>query len=172
MGTVRRVLEIGAGTGSNALWLATQGCVVTALDLAPLAVERARARAEVAGLAISLLERDFLADGAPDTGFDLVFDRGCFHVFDSADEQARFAANVAAALAPGGCWLSLIGSTEGAPRSGGPPRRSARDIATAVEPVLSIASLSLVSFDEENPVAAWSLLARRRDVPAQPSSRR
>ena len=42
-------------------------------------------------------------------------------------------ASVARVLAPGGLWLSLSGSTEGAPRDTGPPRRSARDIANAVE---------------------------------------
>ena len=40
-GSVGRALEIGCGTGTNALWLAAQGFDVHAIDVAPLAIERA-----------------------------------------------------------------------------------------------------------------------------------
>ena len=63
---------------------------------------------------------DFLAAPLPDGPFDFVFDRGCFHVFDEPEERARFAAHVVPALASGGLWLSLIGSTEGPARELGP----------------------------------------------------
>ena len=39
-----RALELGCGTGASAVWLAQQGFDVTALDLSPLAIERARQR--------------------------------------------------------------------------------------------------------------------------------
>jgi len=38
-----RTLEIGAGTGTNALWLAKRGFEVLGIDVAALAVERATA---------------------------------------------------------------------------------------------------------------------------------
>ncbi|HVV88383.1 MAG TPA: class I SAM-dependent methyltransferase [Kofleriaceae bacterium] len=172
-------LEVGAGTGTNALWLAQQGFDVLGIDLAPLAVERARAKAKAAQAAASAVRcrfeaHDFLAD-PPAGSFAFVFDRGCFHVFDEPEERARFAARVAERLAPGGVWLSLIGSTEGPPRDYGPPRRSARDVIDAVEPALAIDELAAVSFGAMGPAAitatAWRCVARRRDVPAQPSSR-
>ena len=103
-----------------------------------------------------------------------MFDRGCFHVFDAARTRARFAASVARVLSPGGLWLSLVGSTEGAPRDTGPPRRSVRDIASAVEPALEIVQLRSIHFDTEvdMPPAAWLCLSRARaPVPAQPSTR-
>ena len=114
---------------------------------------------------------DFLKDPL-EGAFDFVFDRGCFHVFDAPDVRARFAALVAGVLMPGGLWLSLIGSTEGAARDTGPPRRSARDIASAVEPVLEIVELRSIHFDLdlEVPPAAWLCLSRMRTVPAQPST--
>ena len=62
-------------------------------------------------------------------------------ILDEPDERQGFAANVAAVLAPGGLWLSMIGSTEGPPREFGPPRRSAREVAPAIEPVLEIVEL-------------------------------
>ena len=37
-----RALELGCGTGTNSVWLAQQGFEVTGVDLAPLAVKRAK----------------------------------------------------------------------------------------------------------------------------------
>lgn len=168
-----RALEIGCGTGTNALWLARRGFDVVAVDVAPLAVEAARRKAP-AGARCEFAVLDFLATDPPRAPFDLVFDRGCFHVFDDAATRATFASRVAALLAPAGQWLSLIGSTEGPPRDSGPPRRSARDVTTAIEPALELVELRAFFFDAhlETPAAAWCARSRRRDVPAQPSTRR
>jgi hypothetical protein len=62
-------------------------------------------------------------------------------VFDEPEARARFAAQIAAILAPGGLWLSLIGSTEGPAQEVGPPRRSAREVILAIEPALEIQEL-------------------------------
>lgn len=166
-----RALEIGCGTGTNALWLAQRGWTVVATDVAPLAIEAARKKVSK-GARVELVVLDFLAQDPPTAPYDLVFDRGCFHCFEEAD-RARFAARVAALLAPRGQWLSLIGSTEGPPRDTGPPRRSARDVMNAIEPALELVELQTFFFDTNLPhrSAGWAVRARRRDVPAQPSSR-
>jgi SAM-dependent methyltransferase len=173
-----RTLEIGCGTGTNALWLADQGFDVLGIDLASVAIEQARAKAAKsgAGARCRFDTGDFLAK-APEGPFAFVFDRGCWHCFDDAAEQAAFAERVASCLAPDGLWLSLIGSTEGGPREFGPPRRSARDIALAIEPHLAIEELAGMRFTIAAPQAAltqpaaWRCVARRRSVPAQPSTR-
>lgn len=165
-----RVLEIGCGTGTNAVWLATKGFEVVALDLSPRAVAQARARAAEAGVAVDFREVDFLNERLAAGPFDLVFDRGCFHVFDAPEDQARFAVRVAGLLAPGGRWLSLVGSTEGAPRETGPPRRSARDLAAAIEPHLEIQELRGVTDSPGTGVRMWSCLSGLRAGPAQPST--
>jgi hypothetical protein len=145
----RRVRHIGSrsahpdardrrGYGDDSLWLAERGFDVLGIDIAPLAVERANAKLNGRDLGCSFATLDFLA-ASPDGGpFRFIFDRGCFHVFDEPEERARFSARVAAALAPGGLWLSLVGSTEGPPREVGSPRRSAREVILAVEPALEI----------------------------------
>ncbi|HVT47059.1 MAG TPA: class I SAM-dependent methyltransferase [Vicinamibacterales bacterium] len=168
-----RALEIGAGRGTNARWLAEQGFDVLGVDIAPLAVEQARARTTGAIAARCRFEvHDVLAD-PPAGPFAFVFDRGCFHVFDDAADRARFAANVARVLAPGGLWLSLLGSTEGPARDEGPPRRTAHDVIEAIEPVLAIQELTAMSFDGTSPpAAAWRCVARKRTIPAQPSTGR
>jgi SAM-dependent methyltransferase len=64
------------------------------------------------------------------------------------------------------------GSTEGPPRDHGPPRRSARDIVTVVEPALAIHELRAVEFRVglADGATAWRLLAGHRAVSAQPST--
>jgi SAM-dependent methyltransferase len=160
-------LEIGAGTGTNAVWLAEHGFDVLGIDLSPLAVERARAKMKERALSCRFAALDFLAAPPPGGPFQFVFDRGCFHVFDEPDERRRFAANVAAVLAPGGLWLSMIGSTEGPRGDVGPPRRSACEVMLAIEPVLEIVELRSAEFRDHG-AKAWFCLSRRRMVPAQP----
>jgi len=163
-------LEVGAGTGTNAIWMAERGFDVLGVDVAPLAIERARAKMEGRALPCRFAALDFLAAPPPGGPFNFVFDRGCFHVFDEPDERQRFAARVAAALAPGGLWLSLIGSTEGPPREVGPPRRSAVEVTLAIEPVLEVVELRSAEFRSHN-TNAWFCLSRQRTTPAQPSTR-
>jgi SAM-dependent methyltransferase len=159
-----RALEIGCGTGTNAVWLAKQGFTVTACDIAPTAITRAGERAREAGVIVSWHTGDFVADGAPGNAFDFAFDRGCFHSFDEADARARFARRVHDLLTEDGLWFSLIGSTDGPPREVGPPRRSARDIAFAIESHFEILSLTAALFDSDRPPAAraWKALMRKR----------
>lgn len=169
-------LEIGCGTGTNAVFLAQRGFRVVALDLAPLAIERARARAAAAGVEVAFAVADVLRDPVAGGPFDLVFDRGVWHVFDEHADRERMAAVIAAQLAPGGVWLSIAGSTEGAPREFGPPRRSLRDIAAAIEPHLAIEDVHALAFgdgpDASDRAPAWRTVAAKRALPAQPSTRR
>ncbi len=166
-----RALDVGCGTGTNAIWLAEHGYAVLGVDVAPLAIDKARARLRPQ-LPCRFETLDMLADLPAGGPFQLVFDRGCFHVFDEPAERVKLAAQVAAVLAPDGVWLSLIGSTEGPPRDIGPPRRSLRDVANAIEPHLEILSVRSAGFrDTPEPAMAWVCLSRRRAVPAQPSSR-
>lgn len=161
---------MGAGTGTNAIWLAERGFDVLGVDVAPLAMEKATAKLGSRSLRCRFATADFLSAGAPGGPFQFVFDRGCFHVFDEPDERARFAEHVAAALSPGGLWLSVIGSTEGPPREYGPPRRTAREVAAAIEPALEIVELRSAEFTGIE-ATAWFCVSRKRTMPAQPSSR-
>lgn len=175
--TPSRTLEVGCGTGTNALWLAAHGFDVLGTDVAPLAIEKARAKLAAAGDAARRCRFevvDFLAADPAGGPFDFVFDRGCFHIFDDDATRAKFAARVAALLAPNGQWLSLIGSTEGPARDSGPPRRTVREVMAALEPVVEVVELRSIYFEAliETPAKAWLCRARRRDVPAQPSTRR
>jgi SAM-dependent methyltransferase len=165
-----RTLEVGCGTGTNAIYLAHHGFEVVGVDISGVAVENARARADGRCRFETL---DFLNETPPGAPFHFVFDRGCFHTFDEDHERARFAENVAGALVDGGMWLSLIGSTEGPPREAGPPRRSARDVMNAIEASLEILQFRSGEFGVfGDQLKAWVCLSRKRTIPPQPSSRR
>jgi SAM-dependent methyltransferase len=167
-------LEPGCGTGTNSLWLATRGFEVLGIDVSELAIARARDKRERVRGTVDFRLVDFLKGGDLSGSFGLVFDRGCFHSFDHAAERSRFAERVASVLTADGLWVSIVGSTEGPERESGPPRRSARDIADAVEPWLEVVELRASSLDADLPgtPTAWFLVARPRSVPAQPSTMR
>jgi SAM-dependent methyltransferase len=67
-----RVLDAGCGTGQWAVGFARHGCQVTAVDLAPSMLERARAHAQRAGVAIDFREGDIGRLPEQDTTFDVV----------------------------------------------------------------------------------------------------
>ena len=165
-----RALEIGCGTGTNAIFLAHRGFNVLGVDISEVAVSKARAKAH----GQCRFEVVDILEAAPAGGpFQFVFDRGCFHAFDEDSERVRFAERVAAALVEHGLWLSLIGSTEGAAREEGPPRRSARDVMNAIEPSLEIVQFRSTEFSVyEKQLKSWLCLSRKRAIPAQPSTRR
>lgn len=68
-----RVLDLGCGTGGDALWFAQRGWQVTAVDISPVAIEQAAGHAADAGVAdrITFAARDLETDFPPGE-FDLV----------------------------------------------------------------------------------------------------
>lgn len=95
-------LDIGCGMGADAIWLATQGWTVTALDVSQVALDRAAASADEAGVAVTW-RRSRLEDlDLPDGGFDLVTAHypALLHSPGRDAERALLAA-----VAPGGLLL-------------------------------------------------------------------
>jgi thioredoxin reductase/SAM-dependent methyltransferase len=68
-----RALDVGAGEGGDAIWLAEHGWTVTASDISTRALERVRAQADRRGLGLECLQADANALHAlPPGAFDLV----------------------------------------------------------------------------------------------------
>lgn len=159
-----KVLELGCGYGDNAIWLAQQFFDVTGVDVSDIAVKKAEENAAEAGVECSFRVMDFLEKDAPGAPFGLVFDRGCFHSFDTEEERSLFARRVAEHLEADGLWLTLVGSADDPPRETGPPRRSLLDVVHAVEPSFEIISISAGHFEStrETPPRAWICLLKKR----------
>jgi 2-polyprenyl-3-methyl-5-hydroxy-6-metoxy-1,4-benzoquinol methylase len=95
----RNVLELGCGDGVNAVFMASRGCRVTAVDISPSALAIAGRRSEAAGVEVDFVEADVLALGPAPEPYDLVFDRGMFHhvqVFHFEDYRDMVAERLAA----------------------------------------------------------------------------
>ena len=121
-----KVLDIGCGTGENALLLAGLGHEVLGLDIAPTAIEQARRKAVERSVTVSFAVAD--ARSLADLGqtFDTVIDSGVFHVFADED-RSRFVSSLGMALSPGGrCFVLAFRDDE--PGTWGPRRVSAAEI--------------------------------------------
>jgi 2-polyprenyl-3-methyl-5-hydroxy-6-metoxy-1,4-benzoquinol methylase len=109
-------LDLGAGPGTQAIQLAQRGFDVTATDLSNAAIRLASARAETQGLKISWQQDDILSSRLIGP-FDLIFDRGCFHVLPPERRQ-DYISTIASLLKPGGffflkCFSQLQPGTQG-----------------------------------------------------------
>ena len=92
-------LDIGAGEGRNAIWLAKEGWQVTALDVSKVGLERASARADDEGVELECVVGDW-HDYVPSAGsFDLAV---ISFMHPHPDERATMFDYAGAALAPGG----------------------------------------------------------------------
>jgi SAM-dependent methyltransferase len=117
-------LSVADGEGRNSVWLAEQGLNVTAVEISPVAVAKARKLAAGRGVAVKFLVADLLAPGRPPAALENEFDWvvGIFIQFASPDERLRQFTAIKRATRPGGRIL-LHGYT---PRqleykTGGPP---------------------------------------------------
>ncbi len=74
----QRVLELGCGTGEDAIWLARQGVIVTATDASTAMLEITRRKAEAAGVSdrvsVSRLDLESLQRSGPYDGLDEPYD--------------------------------------------------------------------------------------------------
>lgn len=86
---VRTILELGCGTGNDAARLASQGYVVTAIDLSGEAIGQARARF---GSIVRFMVAD-MTQRLPfrDEGFDAVMSNVALHMFPDIVTRAVFA---------------------------------------------------------------------------------
>jgi SAM-dependent methyltransferase len=94
-----RAIDLAAGEGRNAVWLAARGWDATAVDFSDVAVARVEEMAASRGVSITAVVAD-LVDYVPTPGgYDLVV-IAYFHV--PVDERSPTLRRAAEALAPGG----------------------------------------------------------------------
>jgi 2-polyprenyl-3-methyl-5-hydroxy-6-metoxy-1,4-benzoquinol methylase len=163
-------LSVADGEGRNSVWLAQQGLAVTAFDLSPVGVEKARRFAESAGVTVDYRVADVNAWNWDERTYGVI--AAVFIQFASPAERERIFAGMQRALAPGGLLL-LQGYT---PRqleygTGGPPH--AENMYTAAMLTAAFSDLEILHLTEHDDViregkghdgmsALVDLVARRR----------
>jgi SAM-dependent methyltransferase len=152
------VLDVGCGTGENALLLAARGHPVVGVDASPTAIRRAHEKAASRGLRATFLVHDALELGALRHRFATALDCGVFHVFDDA-ARARYVESLAEALGPGGALHLLCFSDEEPPGPG--PRRVAQwELRTAFRGPFAVTRLREARFESHmHPGGARAWLA-------------
>ena len=107
-----RVLELGCGHGRNAVYLASLGCTVDAVDFSAEAISWARERARQAGARVSFQCCSIFAAACEPGAYDLVYDSGCFHHLPPHRRQ-DYVGLVTRALRPGGSYGLVCFRPEG-----------------------------------------------------------
>lgn len=120
------VLDVGCGTGENALYLAAQGHEVWGIDLIPRAIAKARDKAAQRHLTVTFLVQDALKLDALGRRFDTVIDSLLFHAL-SDEERPYYARSLARVLRRGGTYFMLCMS-EREPGTLGPRRVTQAEI--------------------------------------------
>jgi SAM-dependent methyltransferase len=124
--TVGRALDLGCGTGTNAITLAQHGFEVTAIDVSRRAIALAKRKARSAELAdrirfergdVTLMRRWVLGhsmeqspssggmEQSPSSGgIDFAYDIGCFHNLN-VDARRRYVSALTVVLKPGAFYM-------------------------------------------------------------------
>src|SRR5260370_439719 len=159
-----RALELGCGTGANAVWLAQQGFDVTGIDLSPIAIERALERAAQAAVTVQFLESDVTALPALAAPFGFFFDRGCYHAVRRGD-AAGYLRALERITAPGATGIVLTGNAK-EESNPGPPTVSEETIRSELGRAFEIVSLQEFRFDQGETDGrrhlGWSCVLRKR----------
>jgi ubiquinone/menaquinone biosynthesis C-methylase UbiE len=127
------VLDLGCGTGDNAIELARRGLVVKGLDAVPEALERARKKTEQAGLKQSpeFILGDALRLAESGLKARTLLDCALFHTF-SDEERREYIRGLEEVLSPGG-RLHILSFSELETRQPGPRRLSLSEITESFE---------------------------------------
>jgi SAM-dependent methyltransferase len=178
-GELRRVVEqgivrpgpavdLGCGSGTDAIYLASKGFDVTAIDIAPTALSLAREKAERAGVKVRWLLANVLSLPKLEP-FQFIFDRGCYHEvrFDNA---AAYVEMVRKLSQPGRTrFLLLAGNPNEAAVQYAPPQVAEEDIRGDFSSLFDFEWLQETRFETSNPAArgplAWSVMLRRKERP-------
>ncbi len=120
------VLDIGCGTGENAIMFALRGLEVWGVDFVPEAIRLAHARAEQLGARVTFVHADALHLDQLRRKFDAVIDSGMFHTL-SDEERPRFIESLRQVLPVGGLYFMLVFS-DAEPGTKGPRRISQQEI--------------------------------------------
>lgn len=151
------VLDVGCGTGDNALHLASLGLSVLGVDVAETALATARAKAVDRRLDVEFAAADAFRLDRLGRTFRTVLDSGMFHTCD-ADERSAYVASLASVTDHGGTVFVLCFSDDGPDT--GPHPVVQEDLRAAFPPdtgwhVTAVTSERLATRFHEGGAPAW-----------------
>lgn len=121
------VLDVGCGLGDNVLEMAERGHEAWGIDIVPMAIDQAKAKAKLRGIEATFLVGDALEIEHLGRTFDTVLDCGLYHTL-SDPERVLYEQQLAKVVPPGGTLHLMAMSDWEDPAWGGPRRVSQADI--------------------------------------------
>jgi cyclopropane fatty-acyl-phospholipid synthase-like methyltransferase len=154
-------LDLGTGPGTQAIELARRGFAVTATDISEEAIRLASEKAHEQGLEITW-EQDDILDTRLDRQFDLIFDRGLFHVL--APERREDYVRIVSGLLKTGGYLFLKCFSRLQPGEQGPYRFTPEQIREIFGSRLSVLSIKETGYQGTlDPLPRALFCAMRRE---------
>lgn len=157
-----RALELGCGTGTNAIELARRGFTVTAIDCSPLALKLAREKASETGVDIKWIEADVQNFGEGIEPFEFVFDRGCYHCCRRVDLDGYL--NTLANVTQVGSRALILAGNADEQTEHGPPRVTEAEVRDELGRLFRIVEIKAFRFMDPGEVdgpLGWSILLER-----------
>jgi SAM-dependent methyltransferase len=109
-----KTLDVCCGAGTNSIYLARNGFLVTAIDISPTAIRYAKKESAKEKLIIDFTIQNFVNLSFIDDIFDFVFDMGCFHHVSIIDRLA-FIEGINRVLKRNGLYLLTCFSSKNGP---------------------------------------------------------
>lgn len=156
------VLEVGCGTGADAIVLARRRFEVTAIDCSPIAIERARLRAEQHDALLRFVQGDIFEFVRTSGQFDLVYDAGLYHAMRLVNLE-RYLDFLWRVTRPGSYFFCLAGAPSETPEEG-PPQVTEDEIHNELGRLFELVHLRPTRLESARPqvsFSGWSCLMRR-----------
>ncbi len=159
---VGSALDVGCGTGADAIYMVRRGLEVTAVDSSPTAIERARVRAEMEDFLPRFVLADFFEFAQTAGTFDLVYDAGLYHYVRHVDLD-RYLDGLWRVSRPGSYYLTLA-AAPGERIEGAPPPVTKRQLYNELGRLFEVVRLESIRMPSpilKDGYPAWSCLMQR-----------
>jgi len=162
------LLDVGCGTGENALFFAARGCQVTGVDFLEPPIAVAKRKAAERGVAATFVVEDALKLRDWKERFDNAIDSGLFHVF-SDEDRPRYVEGLKTVVKPGGRFF-LACFSDKTPGTNGPRRVTEKELRNAFVNGWEIESIDPKEFEvrpeskqlfDGGAPKAWFMIAKR-----------
>lgn len=137
-------LDLGTGTGTQAIELSRRGFDVVGTDISETALTLARDHAMREEMPVSFLLDNIVSTRINKNRFDYAFDRGCFHILAPAQRQ-QYITNLHTIIKRRGVvFLKCFSSSE--PKTDGPYRFSEAELRELFTPHFELSSCTETTF--------------------------
>jgi cyclopropane fatty-acyl-phospholipid synthase-like methyltransferase len=150
-----RAIDLGCGTGTNALYLAEHGWQVVGADFSRGAIRTARRKIRDSDLPIEFHQTDVTRLEGIQGPFDLALDIGCFHSLP-VDRRQDYATRVGQLAAPNGYYLLYAWLPGDDPSSSNPSQEQVKSL---FGPTFELLAIELGS--EGSRHSAWYTFKKR-----------